>query len=164
MKKSLAIAIGTVVLLSARSGVPLAQDAKVPAPNPNATATQSKSNSSANMSSQMRQMDEHMNKMQSLHDKMMNATTPEERQKVMDEQRQEMQEGMAMMKPMMQGGPMMSGMGAGMMGQKGQPADANAQMQMMQKRMDMLQMMMQTMMDQHGTMAGPSSRGAAPKK
>jgi hypothetical protein len=162
MKKSLAIAIGTVVLLSARAGAPLAQDAKVPAPNPNATATQS--NSSVNMSSQMRQMDEHMNKMQSLHDKMMNATTPEERQKVMDEQRQEMQEGMAMMKPMMQGGPMMGGMGAGMMRQKGQPADANVHMQMMQKRMDMMQIMMQTMMDQHGMMAGPSSRGAAPKK
>ncbi len=111
-----------------------------------------------NMSSQMRQMDEHMKRMQALHDKMTSAATPEERQKVMDEQRQEMQECMTMMKPMMQGGAMMGGMGAGMMGQKGQPADVNAQMQMMQKRMDMMQMMMQTMMDQQGMMAGPGSR------
>jgi hypothetical protein len=37
-------------------------------------------------------------------------------------------------------------------------------MQMMQKRMDMMQMMMQTMMDQEGMMAGPRSMGAAPIK
>jgi hypothetical protein len=150
-----------VVLLSACAGVPLAQDAKAPAPNPNATATQS--DSSMNMSSQMGQMGEHMKKMQALHDKMTSAATPEERQKVMAEQRQEMQGCMAMMKPMMQGGTM-GGMGAGMMGQKDRPADANAQMQMMQKRMDMMQMMMQTMMDQQGMMAGPRSLDAAPKK
>ena len=34
-------------------------------------------------------------------------------------------------------------MGGAMMGQKGKPADTPAQMQMMQKRMDMMQMMMQ---------------------
>ena len=143
MKKSLAIAVGTIVLLAA--GMPLAQDMKAPASNTNATTTQS--GSSTNMSSQMAQMDAHMKTMQALHDRMTSATTPEERQKVMDEQRKEMQGGMAMMSPMMQGGAMM--------GQKGKPADANTQMQMMQKRMDMMQMMMQTMMDQQGMMAGP---------
>jgi hypothetical protein len=152
MKKSLAIAVGTVVLLAA--GMPMAQDAKAPPSNPNTTGMQS--GSAMNMSSQMGQMDEHMKKMQALHDKMTSATTPEERQKVMDEQRQEMQGGMAMMKPMMQGGAMM--------GQKGQPADTASQMQMMQKRMDMMQMMMQTMMDQQGMMAGPRSPDAPPKK
>lgn len=160
MKKSLAIAVGTVVLLAA--GMPLAQDMKAPAPNPNAAATQS--GSSMNMGSQMGQMDDHMKKMQALHDKMTSATTPEERQKVMDEQRKEMQAGMVMMNPMMQGGGKMGGMGTGMMGQKGKPADANVQMQMMQKRMDMMQMMMQTMMDQQGMMTGPKGLDAAPRK
>ena len=160
MKKSLAIAVGATLALAA--GISLAQDAKAPASNPNATATQSAS--STNLSSQMGQMDEHMKKMQALHDKMTSATTPAERQKVMDEQRQEMHASMAMMNPMMHGGAKTGGMGAGMMGQKGEPADAGAQMQMMQKRMDMMQMMMQTMMDQPGMMAGPRRLDAPPKK
>lgn len=160
MKKSLAIAVGTLVLLSAYAGAPLAQDAKAPAPN--STATQA--DLSMNMSGVMGQMDEHMKKMQAMHDEMASAATPEERQKVMDEQRQEMQRGMVTMKPMMQGGTMMGGMDGGMMGQRGQAADANAQMQMMQKRMDMMQMMMQTMMDQQGMMAGPGNPDARPGK
>lgn len=160
MKHSLAIAVGTMVLLAA--GTPLAQDAKAPASKTGATATQS--GSSMNMGSQMGQMDERIKNMQRLHDKMMSATTPEDRQKVMDEQRKEMQACMAMMTPMMQGGGMMGGMGGGAMSQKGKPADVNAQMQMMQKRMDMMQMMMQTMMDQQGMMAGPKAMDAAPKK
>jgi hypothetical protein len=100
--------------------------------------------------------------MQALHDRMISATTPAERQAVMDEQRKEMQAGMSMMNQM-HGGAMTEGMGAGMMGQQGKPADANAQMQMMQKRMDMMQMMMQTMMDQQGMTASPGSPGTAPK-
>ncbi len=160
MKKSVAIAIGTTLVLAA--GMPLAQDAKAPASNPNATAAQS--HSSMNMGSQMGQMDERMKTMQALHDRMMSATTPEERQKVMDEQRKEMQGGMVMMNQTTQGGAMPGGMGASTMGQKGKPADANAQMQMMQKRMDMMQMMMQTMVDQQAMMAGPRSIDAVPKK
>ena len=152
MKRSLAITIGAMAMLAA--GMPLAQDAKAPASKSSATTTQS--GSSMNMSSQMGQMDEHMKTMQALHDRMMSATTPEERQKVMEEQRKEMQAGMSMMNQM-HGGAMMGGMGGGMMGQKGKPADANAQMQMMQKRMDMMQMMMQTMMDQQGMMGAPKA-------
>jgi hypothetical protein len=49
------------------------------------------------------------------------------------------------------------------MTQKGKPADSSAQMQMMGRRMDMMQMMMQMMMDQQGMMAPPSIP-AAPKK
>jgi hypothetical protein len=160
MKNSLAIAVGSMVLLAA--GMPLAQDAKAPASKTNATAMQS--GSSMNMGSQMGQMDERVKKMQGLHDKMMSATTPEDRQKVMDEQRKELQACMAMMTPMTQGGGMMGGMGSGTMSQKGKPADVNAQMQTMQKRMDMMQMMMQTMMDQQGMMAGPKAMDATPKK
>lgn len=129
---------------------PLAQDAKAPASTPSPTAVQS--GSSMNMSNQM---DEHMQKMKVLHEKMTSAATPEERQKVMDEQRQEMQAGMGMMNQMMQGG--------GMKGQKDKP-DATSQMQMMQKRMDMMQMMMQTMMDHQVSMTSPKSLAAAPKK
>jgi hypothetical protein len=95
---------------------------------------------------------------------MLSATTPEERQRVMDEQRKEMQGSMGMMNQMMHGGTPTGGMGTGMMGQRGMPADSGAQLQMMQKRMDMMQMMMQTMMDQQGMMAGPQGMGSAPKK
>jgi len=160
MKKSLAIVVGTVVLLV--SGMPLAQDAKAPGSMTNAAAMQS--GSPMNMGSQMGQMDEHMKIMQALHERMMSAATPEERRKVMDEQRKEMQSGMAMMNQMMPGGGMMGEKVSGMMGQKGKPVGANAQMQMMQKRMDMMQMMMQTMMDQQGMMARPKSLDAEPKK
>jgi hypothetical protein len=106
-------------------------------------------------------MDEHMKKMQALHDKMMSAATPEERQKAMEDARKEMQDGMTMMKPMMQGGGMM---GSGMMAQKGKSADSNAQMQMMGKRMDMMQMMMQMMMDEQGMMTAPKGAAPAPRK
>ena len=157
MKKSVAIALSAALAFAA--GTPFAQ---APASNPGATATQSRS--SMSMSSPMGQMDEHMKTMQALHNRMISATTPEERQKVMEEQRKEMQGGMATMNQMMQGGAMTGGMGPGTMGQKGKPADPGAQMQMMQKRMDMMQMMMQTMMDQQGMMAGPQSMGAAATK
>jgi hypothetical protein len=159
MTRSFAVAVGAVALLAA--GMPLAQDTKAPASKPGVTATQSKP--SMSMSSEMGQMDEHMKKMQALHDRMMSAATPEERQKAMEEQRKEMQSGMAMMNQMMPGGAMRGEMGRRMMGPQGEPADANAKMQMMQKRMDMMQMMMQTLMDQQGMMAGVRSTGTAPK-
>jgi hypothetical protein len=159
MKRSLAIAVGTVFVLAA--GASLAQDAKAPMSKPGAMAPQSAS--SMSMDNPMGQMDEHMKKMQALHERMASAATPEERQKAMDEQRTEMQACMGMM-TQMHGGGMMGGMGGAAMTQKGKPADQKAQMQMMEKRMDMMQMMMQTMMDQQGMMAGPRSLDAAPKK
>jgi hypothetical protein len=136
-----------------------AQDSKAPASSGKAAATPSMP--------MMAQMDEHMKKMQALHEKMMGAATPEERQEAMEDARKEMQESMTMMKPMMQGGGMMGGagmMGGGMMAPKGKSADTGAQMQMMGKRMDMMQMMMQMMMDQQGMMAPPKSGGAEVKK
>jgi hypothetical protein len=158
MKASLALAVGSVFLFAA--GMPLAQNTKTPASNPPATAPQA--GSPMNMGSQMAQMDEHMQLMKTLHEKMMSATTPEARQILMAKQQEEMQSCMAMMGEMHAPG-MMGGMGGGMMAQKGTPADANPQMQMMQKRMDMMQMMMQTMMDQQGMMAGPTPMAAAPE-
>ncbi len=142
MKQLLVLGVGVALLFSGT--VAMAQSAMAPAAGGKMATMQS--------SPMMGQMDEHMKKMQTLHDKMMSATTSEERQKVMAESRKEMQESMTMMQPMMQGG---ATMGGGMMGQKGSSADANAQMQMMGKRMDMMQMMMQTMMDQQGAMAMP---------
>jgi hypothetical protein len=159
MKNTFAIAAGTAVLLAA--GMPLAQNTKASASNPNATATQS--GQSMNVGGQMGRMDEHMKKMQALHEKITSATSLEERQQLMDEQRNEMQGGMATMAPMMKGGGMMGGMGGGAMGPKSKPADVDVQMEIMQKRMDMMQMMMQTMMDQQGMRAGPKPMAAAPK-
>ena len=159
MKTSLAVAVGSAFLLAA--AMPLAQDAKVASPSPKSTAAPAGSNT--NMGGQMGQMDEHMKKMQTLHERMASATTPEERQKVMAEQRAEMQASMGMMNQMHAGG-MMGGMGGGMMAQKGKPADPKAQSQMMEKRMDMMEMMMQTMMDQQGMMAGSKGPDSASKK
>jgi len=159
MKTSLAVAVGTAFLLAA--GVPLAQDAKAPASNPSTMAPQS--GSPMGMGSRMAQMDEHTQMMKALHEKVASATTPEARQILMDKQRAEMQDCMAMMNDMKKGEGKMGAMGGGMMEQKGAPPDANAQMQMMQKRMDMMEMMMQTMLDQQGMMAGAKSSVAAPK-
>jgi len=143
MNRSLALAVGTVVLLAA--GSPWAQDSKAQVPNTVAAAPSS--GSSMDMSGQM---DEHMQMMKTLHEKLMSATTPEARRIVMDRQREEMQGCMATMNHMKQGGGAMGNMGGGMMEQKGASADATPQMRMMQKRMDMMEMMMQTMMDRQG--------------
>ena len=96
MRQSLAIAVGTLFLLTA--GTPFAQTAKGPVSNSSVTAAQS--GSTMSMGAQMGQMDEHMAKMQTLHEKMASAATPEERQRVMEDQRQEMQRGMTMMHDM----------------------------------------------------------------
>jgi hypothetical protein len=99
MDKLPALGIGAAVLFA--GAVALAQDAKAP-PSSGQSATAQPMDSTA-------QMDKHMKKMQALHDKMISATTPEERQKAMEEAGKEMQAGMTMMKPMMQGGGMMGG-------------------------------------------------------
>jgi hypothetical protein len=106
----------------------------------------------------MTRMDEQMQTMRVMHEKMMSAKTPEERSKLMADHMNAMQAGMSMMKGMSgMGGPMagtgaMGAMGAmGVMGAdanpKGMPADMAKHDQMMAKRMDMMQMMMEMMMD-----------------
>ena len=109
--------------------------------------------------SQMSKMDAQMREMQSLHERVMNASTPEERQKAMAEQEKAMQDCMGMMSSM-QGG---AG-GGGMMGSKGRPVDMDTKMQMMTKRMDMMQMMMQSMMDQRGMVNAPKGDDGPAKK
>ena len=79
------------------------------------------------------QMDMQMKSMQEMHEKMMAAKTPEERQALMTEHMKSMQGGMAMMGQMRS--PDAKGGGKSM------------SPEMMGKRMDMMEMMMQMMMD-----------------
>lgn len=151
MKRMLTLGLGAAMMFAAGSA--LAQDAKAPDASGKAAATPAMP--------MIAQMDEHMKKMQALHDRMMSAASPEERERAMEEARKEMREGMAIMKPMMHGEGMMGG---SMMGEKGKSGNAQGQMQMLGKRMDMMQMMMQMMMDQQGTMGPPKPSDAAPKK
>jgi hypothetical protein len=106
---------------------------------------------------QMTQMDEQMQTMQGMHDKMMAAKTPEARSALMTEHMKVMQDSMAMMGKV--------GIGA-MGGMKDKPATGadtggmpdmqakdpmdgamGTQHQMMDKRMQMMQSMMQMMLD-----------------
>ena len=83
----------------------------------------------------MAPMDAQMKTMGAMHDKMMAAKTPEERNALMPEHMKAMQGGMAMM----------AGMAPGAM--PGMKGDMAAHHQAMEKRMEMMQAMMQMMMD-----------------
>ena len=86
-------------------------------------------------------MDARMKAMQAMHEKMMVAKTPEERQALMAEHTKAMQDGMAMMGSM--------GGAAGKDGmQCNMPAGAGTcpQMQTLEKRMEIMETMMQIMM------------------
>ncbi len=76
-----------------------------------------------------------MKAMQAMHDKMVAAKTPEERNALMAEQMKLMQSGMGMM----------GRMGPGAMA--GKPGDMAGRQGMLEQRMDMMQSMMQMMMD-----------------
>jgi hypothetical protein len=80
-------------------------------------------------------MEAQMKSMRDMHDKMLAAKTPEERNVLMAEQMKIMQNGMNMM----------GGMGPGAM--MGKPGDMAARQGMLEQRMDMMQSMMQMMMD-----------------
>ncbi len=82
-----------------------------------------------------------MKAMQQMHEQMVAAKTPDERNALMAEHMKLMQSGMNMMGGM--GG--MGGMGAG--ATAGNPADMAARQGMLEHRMDMMQSMMQMMMD-----------------
>jgi hypothetical protein len=98
-------------------------------------------------------VDQQMQAMQAMHDKMMSARTPEERRGLLDEQMKTMESGMAMMEQMGMGAqapaPAASaGSGMGMGGGMGMGAGGmHAQHELMMKRMEMMQMMMRMMMD-----------------
>ncbi|MDP2005983.1 MAG: hypothetical protein Q8K45_09935 [Rubrivivax sp.] len=85
---------------------------------------------------EMARMANHMRAMQAMHDRMMTAKTPEERNALMPEHMKTMQEGMGMMK----------GMG-GMAGPNSPPTNMTERQTMMEQRMDMMQTMMEKMVD-----------------
>ncbi|MDP1741634.1 MAG: hypothetical protein Q8M51_02885 [Polaromonas sp.] len=92
-------------------------------------------------------MDTQIKSMQAMHDKMMSAKTPEERNKLMAEHMKSMQDGMKMMEGMAGAGMGdMKGKGD-MKGMTGMTGDMGARHQMMEKRMEMMQTMMKMMMD-----------------
>ena len=128
-------------LLAAAAGAPTFTSAQAPQ-KPPAAAAGLKGNAD-----HMAAMDGQMKAMREMHDKMVNAKTPEERNALMAEHMKAMQGGMATMG--MMGGAGMGGMGGmgAMQGGKPMPGDMNQRQQMMEKRMDMMHSMMQMMMD-----------------
>ncbi len=88
---------------------------------------------------------EQMTAMQQMHDKMVAAKTPEERNALMVEQMALMQNGMNMMGGMGGMGGMGRGMGPGTA--PGKQGSMAARQGMLEQRMNMMQSMMQMMMD-----------------
>jgi hypothetical protein len=95
-------------------------------------------------SDDMARMDAQMKIMQGMHEKMMAARTPEERNKLMAEHMSTMQDSMKMMDGM--GGAGMGDMKS-MQGMLGMSGEMGTRHQMMEKRMEMMQGMMKMMMD-----------------
>jgi hypothetical protein len=91
-------------------------------------------------------MEQRMATMRDMHEKMLNAKTPEERQALMADHMKAMKEGMGMMREMsgMRG---MGGMGEGKEMPKEMSKDMPMHQRSMSERMDMMQMMMEMMMD-----------------
>ena len=89
-------------------------------------------------------MDIQTKSMHAMHEKMMGAKTPAERNAMMAEHMKSMQDGMKMMEGM--ASPGMKGM-SGMSGTSGISSDMSAHQAMMEKRMAMMQTMMKMMMD-----------------
>ena len=102
----------------------------------------------ASAAAPMAPIEPRMKAMQEMHQKMMSAKTPEERNALMADHMKAMQGGMSMMKGMgaMDGKGSVEGMGA-MTDAKGMPADMAKHHKMMEQRMTMMQMMMERMMD-----------------
>ena len=83
-------------------------------------------------------LDSQTKSMQAMHEKMMAAKTPEERNSLMAEHMKSMQDGMKMMEGMAS---------PGMKGMSGMSGEMGAHHAMMEKRMAMMQTMMKMMMD-----------------
>ncbi len=100
-------------------------------------AAASGKNDSASEKAVMEKMDSQMKVMQDMHEKMMNAKTPQERKAHMAEHMKAMQGGMSMMGSMKAGNGMKNTMSV----------DMETRYQMMEKRMQLMENMMQMMMD-----------------
>ena len=104
-------------------------------------------------------MQKQMQAMKAMHEKMMNAKTPEERSALMAEHMQTMRDGMGMMQKMGQSGGMggMGGMGASK-GGKAMACDMHESHRMMGMRMEMMESMMQMMMDRMPSPMAPTAK------
>ncbi len=100
----------------------------------------------------MAAMEPRMKAMQEMHQKIMGAKTPAERQALMADHMKAMQGGMAMMNGMQGNMQGMAGMGDG----KGMPADMAKRQQMMTEHMAMMQMMMDMMADRMPAAPAPN--------
>lgn len=157
------ISLRTVAIATVLSTFGLTGCAQMPyghnAQRPDAASTGNMSMPMDGSDAQMARMDEQMTAMQAMHDKMMQARTPEERSAMMAEHMEVMQNSMAMMSEMGSGGMMDKG------GMKDKPdmqnkdrmhGDMGKHRQMMEKRMQMMQSMMQMMMDRMPPAPGKS--------
>ncbi len=138
------------------AGATRAQDLNVPAPT-GKTAVQSARSADAKV--QIERMNLQMRRIRALQDSMTRAATPDERQKLMEEQHKAIQDGMRVISRMMDA---MSG--GGVLGQKADPSDPNGVIQMMQIAIDLMALMTQMMMDQMGLITPPMGPIAAPAK
>lgn len=105
-------------------------------------ATAKKSPTNPVSADKMASMDKHMKEMLVMHEKMAAAKTPDERQALMAEHMKVMQDGMGMMKQM--GGA--AGKGS-TQGDKGMNATMLDRQQMLEKRMEIMESMIQMMID-----------------
>ena len=145
MHKIVMTTLALLVTTGIASAQPKDQDHKAHHPEGVASAALAKSPArDADMSAKMKAM-------QDMHQKMMDAKTPEERQALMGEHMKAMQDGMGMMKQM-------SGKGGGAAGMKGMPADPKARMEAMEQRMNMMQTMMEMMVDRMPATPAPGSK------
>jgi len=143
MKTSFLFTTITAITLSS---IPIASAQDDPAP--------AKPAMSMETDTQMSQMQANMTKMQSQMETIHATTDPKERQKLMQAHMQTMQENMTMMramsKPMKMGGGQGDGMAAG--------GDMMQHHQMMEKRMGMMQMMMDQMLQHQQMMESMPAR------
>ncbi len=114
--------------------------------------------SAQEMDKRMQQMQEHMKQMQAQMEKLQRTKDPKERQKLMDEHTKTMHEHISMMRDLggcLMVGPMARGgdpAGAGGMGCKTKEADSSRSKELMEHRMDMMQMMMEQMIQHQEAM------------
>jgi len=157
MKLNKLMLAGLVASLSLATALPaVADDAHPPE---QAAASQSAPPNAKASGQTIKGMQANVKKMQTQLERIAKAKTDDERQKVMAEHMQTMQENMQMARGMQAGmmgcpmmgagvmGPGMMGqgmMGQGMMGSGGPMGGAEDRMQQMEKRMDMMEMMMKS--------------------
>jgi hypothetical protein len=145
------IAVLAVGILLA-GGAPSAQQLTAPAPGGNAASLPA---GSPALNAQLEQMDAQMGRLRALHDRMIRAATPDERQRLMAEQHRAIEEGMGMMTRMM------SAIGGNApLERKGGPPDQDSTTQIMQKGIEMMALMTQMMREQLGLIARPKGPAA----